>query len=134
MCFSFSLHQFKPEFLNRIDENLIFNSLSKENLHGIINLEAKKLDERMHERNMRMMISDAAMDYLAESGYDPANGARPLKRTLQRELETVIAKGILRGEYGEGDMIIVDVDEEGTELNVRKGLSPVVSEKSSTPV
>lgn len=88
---------FKPEFLNRIDEQVIFNSLSKEDLRQIVMLETRKLTQRLGERRIKLLLTDAALDFLADVGFDPVYGARPLKRTLLRELETVIAKGIISG-------------------------------------
>ena len=116
---------FRPEFLNRIDEYVIFNSLSKENLRNIVKLEAERLEKRLEERQITLSISDAALDFLAEVGFDPVYGARPLKRTLQRELETKIARGILGGEYFDGDTIEVDVENE--RLSLRKGASSNVA-------
>ncbi|KAL7507802.1 hypothetical protein ACHAXN_008146 [Cyclotella atomus] len=112
--------QFRPEFLNRIDENVIFNSLSKENLRGIVVLEAKRLESRLAERSMKMIITDDALDYLAEVGFDPVYGARPLKRALQKELENTMALGILNGEYSDGDTIMVGVLD--GKINIRKAL------------
>lgn len=104
---------FKPEFLNRIDENVIFNSLDKSNLREIVKLEARKLEGRLADRQITMTMSEASLDYLADIGFDPVYGARPLKRAIQRELETTIAKGILNGEYSDGDTILVDSYGEG---------------------
>jgi ATP-dependent Clp protease ATP-binding subunit ClpB len=101
---------FKPEFLNRIDDTVIFNSLSKDNLRGIVELEVKKLEKRLKERDIAMNMTPAALDTMAEIGFDPVFGARPLKRAIQRELETAIAKGILRGEFADGDEITIDSD------------------------
>jgi len=107
---------FRPEFLNRIDENVIFNSLSKENLRGIVVLEAERLASRLAEKSMKMIVSDEAYDYLSEAGYDNVYGARPLKRTIQKKLENNIAIGILSGEYADGDTIIVGVSDEGIQI------------------
>merc|ERR1719330_1864509 len=98
---------FKPEFLNRIDEYCIFNSLSKKDLRNIVQIEIRRLEARLGERDMRMALSDAALDYLADVGFDPVYGARPLKRTIQRELETTIAQSILRGDVKDGDKVVV---------------------------
>jgi ATP-dependent Clp protease ATP-binding subunit ClpB len=103
---------FRPEFLNRVDEFIIFHSLQKSELREIVKLQAKRLEERLIDRKMSLRIADAALDFLAEVGYDPVYGARPLKRAIQRELETQIAKAILRGEFGDGDTIFVDVQNE----------------------
>jgi ATP-dependent Clp protease ATP-binding subunit ClpB len=103
---------FRPEFLNRIDEVIIFHALKKDQLRHIVYLQTKRLEQRLAERKMSLKLSDASLDFLAEVGYDPVFGARPLKRAIQRELETQIAKGILRSEFREGDTIYVDVENE----------------------
>eukprot|EP00934_Nitzschia_sp_Nitz4_P006700 Nitzschia sp. Nitz4//scaffold207_size38617//34085//38510//NITZ4_007683-RA/size38617-augustus-gene-0.13-mRNA-1//-1//CDS//3329541629//6690//frame0 len=99
---------FRPEFLNRIDEHVIFNSLGRDDIRNIVNIEIKRLEDRMSEKAISLKLTDAALDHLVDIGYDPAYGARPLKRTIQRELETIVARGILKGEYGDGDSILVD--------------------------
>ena len=99
---------FKPEFLNRIDECVTFNSLSKKDLRGIVEIETRRLGERFSERQMGLSMSSSALDYLAEVVFDPIYGARPLKRAIQRELETTVARGILKGECDEKDAILVD--------------------------
>ncbi len=104
--------QFRPEFLNRIDEFIIFHSLNKLELRQIVKLQTQRLSQRLSDRKMSLKLSDAAIDFLAEVGYDPVYGARPLKRAIQRELETAIAKAILRGEFTDGDTIFVDVENE----------------------
>ena len=121
------MQQFKPEFLNRIDEHIIFNSLSKDNLRGIVSIETKKLQKRLEDRQISVTMKEAALDYLADVGFDPVYGARPLKRAIQRELETIVAKSILRGEVTDGDSIIIDVGND--ELIVRKAM-----DVDSTPV
>ncbi|MBD2569270.1 ATP-dependent chaperone ClpB [Anabaena lutea] len=103
---------FRPEFLNRVDEFIIFHSLQKLELRQIVQLQVERLRERLIDRKMSLRLSGAALDFLAEVGYDPVFGARPLKRAIQRELETQIAKAILRGEFHDGDTIFVDVQNE----------------------
>ena len=103
---------FRPEFLNRIDEIIIFHSLTKEQLRPIVQLQIQGLQERLAEQKLALKLSDTAIDFLAELGYDPVYGARPLKRAIQRYLETAIAKSILRGEFQGGDTIFVDVEDE----------------------
>jgi len=105
-------NSFRPEFLNRIDEIIIFHSLQKSELRKIVQLQVERLTQRLTDRKMSLELSGSALDFLAEVGYDPVFGARPLKRALQRELETKIAKAILRGEFDEGDTIFVDVQNE----------------------
>eukprot|EP00889_Picochlorum_renovo_P008278 jgi/Picre1/35308/NNA_002770.t1 len=101
---------FRPEFINRIDEFIIFQGLKKEQIKNIVRLQANRVQERLNEKKMTMTIEDSAMDYLAERGYDPAFGARPVKRVVQQELETALAKGILRGDFGEGDAVRVSAE------------------------
>lgn len=103
---------FRPEFLNRVDEMIIFHGLRKTQLREIVKLQVVRLEERLADRKMAVTLSESALDFLAEVGYDPVYGARPLKRAIQRELETTIAKAILRGEFSEGDTITVDVENE----------------------
>jgi ATP-dependent Clp protease ATP-binding subunit ClpB len=103
---------FRPEFLNRIDEIIIFHALVKEQLRHIVQIQVKGLEQRLDDQKLALKISDAGLDYLADLGYDPVYGARPLKRAISRYLETAIAKSILRGEYQPGDTIFVDVEDE----------------------
>ncbi|MBW4671855.1 MAG: ATP-dependent chaperone ClpB [Cyanomargarita calcarea GSE-NOS-MK-12-04C] len=103
---------FRPEFLNRVDEQIIFHALQKSELRNIVQLQVNRLRERLSDRKMSLKLSESALDFLAEVGYDPVFGARPLKRAIQRELETQIAKRILRGEFNDGDSILVDVQNE----------------------
>ena len=105
-------NNFRPEFLNRIDEIIIFHALNRSELRHIVKLQVHRLEKRLSDRKMSLRLADAALDFLAEVGYDPVFGARPLKRAIQRELETQIAKSILRGEFNEGDTIFVDVENE----------------------
>lgn len=104
--------QFRPEFLNRIDETIIFHALQKSELREIVKLQIQRLESRLNERKMALKLSQEAIDFIAEVGYDPVYGARPLKRAIQRELETQIAKAILRSTFTEGDTIYVDIENE----------------------
>jgi ATP-dependent Clp protease ATP-binding subunit ClpB len=103
---------FRPEFLNRIDEVIIFHALQKHQLRTIVQLQTQRLEKRLAERQMSLKISESAIDFVADIGYDPVYGARPLKRAIQRELETQIAKAILRSQFSNGDTIFVDVENE----------------------
>ncbi len=103
---------FRPEFLNRVDETIIFHALQKGELRQIVQLQVDRLRQRLSDRKMSLKLSNTALDFLSEVGYDPMFGARPLKRAIQRELETQIAKAILRGEFNDGDTIFVDVQNE----------------------
>jgi ATP-dependent Clp protease ATP-binding subunit ClpB len=103
---------FRPEFLNRVDEMIIFHSLLKEQLRNIVKIQAIRLEKRLEERKMTLKLSDTALDFIVEVGYDPVYGARPLKRAIQKELETPIAKRILQGAFQDGNTIFVDVENE----------------------
>jgi ATP-dependent Clp protease ATP-binding subunit ClpB len=105
-------NSFRPEFLNRIDEVIIFHPLLKSQLSQIVQLQVKNLEQRLAEQKLSLKMSQSALNFLAEVGYDPVFGARPLKRAVQRYLETAIAKAILRGEFKQGDTIFVDVEDE----------------------
>ncbi|UKK02487.2 molecular chaperone ClpB [Theileria orientalis] len=98
---------FSPEFLNRVDEFIVFDSLSKQELKKIVNMEMERLSDRLAEKNIRLSVDDAAMSHIADIGYDPAYGARPLKRTIQKQIESPIAVGILSDTYKENDNILV---------------------------
>ncbi len=108
---------FRPEFLNRIDDNIIFHALDKSQLRNIVKLQIQQLEKRLAQQKLSLKLSESALDFLAEVGYDPVYGARPLKRAVQRYLETTIAKSILRGEFKEGDIISVDVEDERLTFN-----------------
>ena len=110
-------NSFRPEFLNRLDELIIFHSLQKSELRHIVQLQVDRLKQRLTDRKISLKLSSSALDFLAEVGYDPVFGARPLKRAIQRELETQIAKAILRGDFSDGDTIFVDVQNERLSFN-----------------
>ena len=106
---------FRPEFLNRLDDQIIFRSLDRQELRQIVSLQVERLRQRLEERKLDLQLSESASDWLANVGYDPVYGARPLKRAIQRELETPIAKAILGGRFSEGQRISVEVDAAGVE-------------------
>jgi ATP-dependent Clp protease ATP-binding subunit ClpB len=101
---------FRPEFLNRIDETILFHTLSREQIVKIVDVQLDHLRRRLGNRNLKIRLTEAATKLLAEEGYDPAFGARPLKRVIQQRLENPLASRILSGEFGEGDVIEVEVD------------------------
>ncbi len=107
---------FRPEFLNRLDEVIIFHNLQKEHILRIVDIQIKRLQQLLAERELTISLSDAAREFLAECGYDPVFGARPLKRCIQRELQDPLALYILEGEVRDGDHILVDVDPSGDKL------------------
>jgi ATP-dependent Clp protease ATP-binding subunit ClpB len=102
---------FRPEFLNRIDEIVEFEALSREQLGEIVELQLRRLRERLAERGLDLELTDEAKALVAEAGWDPAYGARPLKRALQRLVENPLALRLLEGDFGEGDAIRVDVQD-----------------------
>ncbi len=102
---------FRPEFLNRLDETIIFHRLDRGQLRQIVDVQLRSFAKRLAERDMRLEVSDAAKDFLANVGYDPTYGARPLKRAIQRYLENGLAEDILGGRFGAGDTIRVDAGE-----------------------
>jgi ATP-dependent Clp protease ATP-binding subunit ClpB len=104
---------FRPELINRIDEVVVFHPLAREQLKGIASIQLDLLRERLADREMELEISDATMDKLVESGFDPVFGARPLKRTIQRLIEDPLAQRVLSGVYGPGDTIKLDLDGNG---------------------
>jgi len=98
---------FRPEFLNRIDEIIVFHSLSPEEVKRIVYLQFAEIEKRIQEKGIKLELSDGAAGYIAQVGYDPAFGARPLKRTLQRWVSQPLAKSILSGQIKEGEKIEV---------------------------
>ncbi|MBQ7433931.1 MAG: ATP-dependent chaperone ClpB [Lachnospiraceae bacterium] len=104
---------FRPEFLNRLDETILFKPLTKENIRGIITLLIADVNKRLAEKELTIELTEAARDYVTEQGYDPVYGARPLKRYLQKHVETLAARMILGGEVHQGDTIVLDVGENG---------------------
>ncbi|HXG17840.1 MAG TPA: AAA family ATPase, partial [Methylomirabilota bacterium] len=100
--------QFRPEFLNRVDEIVVFHSLSREDLKAIVDIQLGRLRARLAERRITLDLTDRARDYLAAAGYDPSYGARPLKRVLQREIETALGRKLLAGEVMENSRVVVD--------------------------
>jgi len=109
---------FRPEFLNRLDEVIMFKPLSKGNIGNIIKLLMKELNARLADREIRVTLTDEAEDFIIEHGYDPVYGARPLKRFLQKHVETLSAKLILADEVKAGDTIEIGVAEDGLEAHV----------------
>jgi ATP-dependent Clp protease ATP-binding subunit ClpB len=99
---------FKPEFLNRIDDTVIFHRLSKEDIGRIVGLQVEQLVGRVSERGIEVGLTDDARTLLGNLGYDPTYGARPLKRTIQKQLVDKLARKILEGEFVEGDTVRVD--------------------------
>jgi len=108
--------QFKPEFLNRIDELVIFHSLGIKEIEAIVEIQAKKLEKRLLERRISLKMTEKAKEFLAKEGFDPAYGARPLKRVIQKEIQDRLAIRLLEGKFKEGDTVTVNVDQRKGEL------------------
>jgi ATP-dependent Clp protease ATP-binding subunit ClpB len=100
---------FRPEFLNRLDEIVVFRGLDREKLRRIVDIQIARVAQRLEARQIPLILTDAARDHLAQVGYDPTYGARPLKRAIQRELETELARRIVAGEIRDGMIVTVDV-------------------------
>lgn len=105
--------QFRPEFLNRLDDIIVFKQLTEPEVRQIVDLDVKQLNDRLFERHMSLELTDAAKDLLAEKGFDPLLGARPLRRVIQRDIEDAISEKILMGELEDGQRILVDAEGEG---------------------
>jgi ATP-dependent Clp protease ATP-binding subunit ClpB len=101
---------FRPEFVNRIDEIVVFEPLGPEQTREIVDIQVRRLAERLADRSLGLELTDAARDLIATRGYDPTFGARPLKRLIQREVQDPLAMRLLAGEIGEGDTVLVDAD------------------------
>jgi ATP-dependent Clp protease ATP-binding subunit ClpB len=100
---------FRPEFLNRVDDIIVFRQLTREDLGRIVDLQLARLEALLDERHLRLEVTQDVREFLADQGYDPVYGARPLKRVIQRELQNPIALEVLEGIYGDGDTIRVEL-------------------------
>jgi ATP-dependent Clp protease ATP-binding subunit ClpB len=100
---------FRPEFINRIDEIVVFHALDEKNIGAIAKIQLRILEERLHRMDMRLDVTEAALQQIAEAGFDPVYGARPLKRAIQQQIENPLSKQILQGKFGPDDVILVDV-------------------------
>lgn len=131
--------EFRPEFLNRVDEIVVFHNLSREHLKAITNIQLQRLQGRLDERHIVLQMTEAAREHLAVAGYDPNYGARPLKRLIQKEIETALGRLILKGEVKDGDIVAVDKEPKGAALKFtvqshaeeQKTATADVSEKAS---
>ena len=108
---------FPPEFLNRVDETIIFQSLTRDDLTRIVEIQVEHLAELLQDRGIKIELSPASLTALADEGFDPVYGARPLKRTIQRRLQDSLAMRILEGEFSDGDTVYVDYDQNAYSFN-----------------
>ena len=109
---------FRPEFLNRIDETVTFGELSKEHIKAIVGLQLERVQSRLNDRKIKLNFDDSAMDFLCEKGYDPAMGARPVKRAIQNYVENKLAKELLSGNISDGDEVNISAGQD--ELIIKK--------------
>jgi ATP-dependent Clp protease ATP-binding subunit ClpB len=107
-------NHFKPEFLNRIDEIVVFHRLGEAHIERIVAIQVEQLRGRLAERGLGLELAEAALAHIARTGYDPDFGARPLKRVIQREVSDPVALTLLKGEYHDGDIVVVDATADGT--------------------
>ncbi len=111
---------FRPEFINRLDSVIVFRALSREDIHRIVSLELDKVSERLQENEIKLTATTAALDRLAEEGYDPEMGARPLRRVIQLKVEDRLSDAVLAEQFKAGDTVLVDVDPETDEIILRR--------------
>ena len=111
--------EFLPEFLNRVDEVIVFHPLASKEIRKIVDLQLKKLERQLEENGFSLVVTDDARDQLAEEGYDPAYGARPLKRVIQQRLQNQLARQLLAGRFEAGTEIIVDAGDAGFQFSTR---------------
>ena len=112
---------FRPEFLNRLDEIIMFKPLEKSAINGIVDLLLKELNSRIADKELVIKLSEAARTAIIDAGYDPVYGARPLKRYMQKNIETLVAKSILENKHHQGDTIVIDYDESKHAFLIQRG-------------
>jgi len=116
---------FRPEFLNRIDEIIIFQALTQEQLLDIVDLEVRKVAQRIAAQGISIELTPKAREWLATEGYDPQFGARPLRRVIQHTVENPLAKRLLAGEFRAGDVVLVDASDDGLVFQTKVTAAPV---------
>jgi len=119
--------EFRPEFLNRVDEIIIFNTLSLEDMERIVDLQMKEVGGRLGEQGLTAELTEAARKWLAKQGYDPQFGARPLRRAIQKHVESPLSVRLLRGEFHSGDCVIVDADHDELTFTRKESAGELVS-------
>ncbi len=113
------INEFRPEFINRIDETVVFHPLANEHIKEIADIQLSKLRERLTQMGYLLEISDAALDRIAASGFDPVYGARPLKRAIQQTIENPLAQKLLNGDYMPGSVVVIDANDDGLVFSSR---------------
>ena len=121
---------FKPEFLNRLDDQIVFHMLEKKDLVQIVDLEIAKVFDRLKNRDINVKVDNKARDFLIEDGYDPEYGARPMRRSVEKHLEDPLAEHLLRGDVKEGDFVTVTVDKKEKRLKFKAESGEPVAEKA----
>ncbi|WP_424098589.1 ATP-dependent chaperone ClpB [Moorena producens] len=124
---------FRPEFVNRVDDVIIFHTLTRDELRKIVGIQLKRIERLLAEQKITLAMSEQAQDYLTDAGYDPVYGARPLKRAIQRELENPIATKILENMFIEGDTIFIDCGDQGLTFSNKAPSKPVTASESVVP-
>ena len=124
---------FRPEFLNRLDSIIVFHALNRVQIREIVTLEIRKVSDRLKEHNLTLQATDAALNKLADEGYDPEMGARPLRRVIQQKIEDALSDKLLAGEFVDGDAIWIDLDDDG-EITLSKKKAKAKREKVKEPV
>lgn len=124
---------FRPEFLNRIDEVILFGSLSREQIEQIVELQMREIAERLQEQSITIELTLAARDYVAQIGFDPQFGARPLRRTLQRRVESPLSRKLLANEFHAGDIVIVDLEDKEIVFRRKESDAPIEMPNLMTP-
>jgi ATP-dependent Clp protease ATP-binding subunit ClpB len=121
---------FRPEFLNRVDEIIVFHPLGRQHLSRIVDIQLGRLIGRLEERKIRVELSESGKQLLIEEGYDPVYGARPLKRTIQRRILDPLAMKVLQGDFSEGDLVRIDA--EGGELRFTRQPQPAAAARAAS--
>ena len=117
---------FRPEFINRLDEVLTFKALERDQIRSIVDVQVQRLSRQLTDRDIELVLTDGALEALAEEGYDPEFGARPLKRALQRNVQNLLAEAILRDDIRPGQTVTVDVHEGLFGISARETLTPTL--------
>ena len=118
---------FRPEFLNRIDEIIIFDALSRDEIGEIVKIQLDQVGKRLADRQMSIQVTPAAREWLANRGYDPVFGARPLKRLIQKEVLDGLAQRLLAGELGDGETVVIDAEGDGLTFQAHLSQAPLVA-------